>query len=117
MVVVIGLYVITRNQLRLTSIATPGGKMTLPFEEDSAFPWMEDEEMIVYPDLIDAFIGLSWQFSNGPLATYDRDKVLEIFMDRDGMSEDEAREYFEFNTQSLWVGERTPVFVTFTDRG
>lgn len=115
-VVVIGSYAITRNQLRLTSIATPGGKMTLPFEEDSAFPWF-DEEMIIYPDLVDAFIGISWQFTNGPLATYDREKVLEIFMDRDGMSADEAAEFFEINTQSLWVGERTPVFVTFTDRG
>ena len=81
---------------------------------DSAWPWMEDEEIIVYPDLIDALIGLSWQFSNGPLATYDRDKVIQIFIDRDEMTYGDAVEYFEVNTMGLWVGERTPVFVTLT---
>ena len=81
---------------------------------DSAWPWMEDEEIIVYPDLIDASIGLSWQFSTGPLATYDRDKVIQIFIDRDEMTYDDAVEYFEVNTMGLWVGERTPVFVTLT---
>jgi len=81
---------------------------------DSAWPWMEDEEIIVYPDLIDAFIGFSWQFSNGPLATYDKDKVIQIFIDRDEMTYDDAVEYFEVNTMGLWVGERTPVFVTLT---
>ena len=32
-------------------------------------------------------------------------------MDRDGMHEDEAEEYFEFNVTGAWVGHGTPVFV------
>jgi hypothetical protein len=32
-------------------------------------------------------------------------------MDRDGMTEEEAFEYLEFNTLGAWVGEETPMFV------
>jgi hypothetical protein len=32
-------------------------------------------------------------------------------MDRDGMHEEEAEEYFEFNVAGAWVGHGTPVFV------
>jgi len=30
---------------------------------------------------------------------------------RDGMTEEEAIEYFEFNVTGAWVGEGTPAFV------
>ena len=30
---------------------------------------------------------------------------------KDGMSEDEAEEYFEFNVTGAWVGHGTPIFV------
>ena len=30
---------------------------------------------------------------------------------RDGMSYDEAMEYFDFNVQGAWVGENTPIFL------
>jgi hypothetical protein len=33
-------------------------------------------------------------------------------MERDGMDEDEAEEYFEFNVTGAWVGHGTPVFVS-----
>ena len=32
-------------------------------------------------------------------------------MDRDGMSEEEACEFFTFNIEGAWVGPMTPVFV------
>ena len=31
-------------------------------------------------------------------------------MERDGMSDEEAVEYFEFNVTGAWVGENTPIF-------
>lgn len=31
------------------------------------------------------------------------------------MSEEEAEEFFEFNTQGAWVGKRTPVFLTLLE--
>lgn len=44
------------------------------------------------------------------VAIYDRQKCLAILVGQ-GMTADEALEYFEFNVSGSWVGERTPVFV------
>jgi hypothetical protein len=32
-------------------------------------------------------------------------------MDRDGMDDIEAIEYFDFNVSGAWVGENTPIFL------
>ena len=32
-------------------------------------------------------------------------------MVKDGMTRDEAEEYFDFNTQGAWVGEQTPGYL------
>ena len=43
---------------------------------------------------------------------YDTDKCLAILRERDGMTEEEAEEYFYFNVVGAWVGDYTPCFVT-----
>ena len=58
----------------------------------------------------DALIGYGRQF-NYPVAVYDVEKCLNILQLRDGMTEDEAVEYFEYNVQGSYVGESTPVFI------
>jgi hypothetical protein len=30
---------------------------------------------------------------------------------KEGMSEEEAEEYFQFNVEGAWVGENTPIFL------
>jgi hypothetical protein len=62
----------------------------------------------------EAFVGLGWRFNNGPVAVYDREKVMEIIME-DGCSFEEAQEYFEFNIIGGWVGEFTPIFMVRVD--
>jgi hypothetical protein len=47
------------------------------------------------------------------LAVYDVDKCLDIFMTRDGMTYEEAVEFFDFNVSGAYMGENTPIFVTF----
>jgi hypothetical protein len=42
---------------------------------------------------------------------YDSDKCVQLLMDRDGMSEEEASEYFSFNILGAYVGKGTPVFL------
>lgn len=59
----------------------------------------------------EAFIGIGQQY-NRYFAIYDRDACIKILMERDGMDEDEAEEYFEFNVTGAWVGHGTPVFVS-----
>ena len=62
-----------------------------------------------------ALIGTGWQFSQ-ELMVYSVKKVLEILMTRDGMSYEEAREFYEFNIVGAYVGPGTPVFVEDEDK-
>ena len=96
-----------------------------------------DDEVIYYDGLKEAFIGLGHQQFKGPYAVYDREKAIEIIA-RDFYNEKkkeykfkkmnaeeklkvvqdvgdeaymEAVEYFEYNTEGAWMGDRTPIFV------
>jgi len=62
----------------------------------------------------EAFIGLGWRFHDGPVAVYDRERMMEMIMEG-GSSFDEAMEHFEFNIIGGWVGEFTPMFVVVAD--
>ncbi len=74
---------------------------------------MNDLEGILLCDgLEDAFVGVSYRFNQSPIAVYDIEKIIAVYMDRDGMSDEEAREFFEFNVIGAWVGERTPAFIS-----
>ena len=59
----------------------------------------------------DAVIGLGRRCGQLDLVVYDADKILEILMQRDGMSLEDAREFYEFNIVGAWMGKGTPVFV------
>jgi len=41
---------------------------------------------------------------------YDVNKVIQILMDRDGMEEGEAWEYYTFNIEGAFVGPQTPIW-------
>ena len=42
---------------------------------------------------------------------YSVDSILETLMERDGMTYEEAREYFYFNIDGAYVGEYTPIYI------
>jgi len=44
------------------------------------------------------------------VALYDADKCIEILMNRDGMDDEEAWEFFSYNVLGAYVGEFTPIF-------
>ena len=69
----------------------------------------EDEDVILADGLGAAFIGIGRQF-NTPIAVYSRSKAIQCFIDQ-GMTEEEAEEFFEFNTAGAYVGEQTPIFI------
>ena len=69
----------------------------------------DDYSILLADGLDEAFIGIGWQF-NTPLAVYDRDKCIEI-LESQGMTQEEAQEYFYYNTQGAYVGEQTPIFL------
>ena len=42
---------------------------------------------------------------------YSVGNILDIFVERDGMSYEDASEYFSFNVEGAYVGEYTPIFM------
>ena len=69
-----------------------------------------DSEMFLADGLEDAFIGVGQQF-NSQFSIYDREKCIQIFIDKHDMDREMAEEYFDYNVQGAWVGESTPIFV------
>jgi hypothetical protein len=67
-----------------------------------------DEEFLVADGLDEALVGIVPKTMQ---LVYDTDKVIEILMSRDGMTEDEAFEYFYYNIEGAHVGEDTPIFI------
>jgi len=59
----------------------------------------------------EAIIGLAERINLGPVVAYDVDKMLEIMVERDGMTYEEAMEYFDYNILGAWMGENTPVYI------
>lgn len=83
--------------------------------------WLDDlveemEEGVLLADgFDDALLGYAQRVSQPPVAIYDRAKCIEILMNRDAMSLEEAEEYFEFNVAGSWVGAGTPCFLVRPD--
>jgi hypothetical protein len=73
---------------------------------------LDDEKGLLIADGLDhAFVGLMMRFNVlEPIACYDYDRVIEGYIE-EGMTEEEAIEFFEFNVIGAWVGERTPCFL------
>ena len=69
-----------------------------------------DIEIMLADGFDEAFIGVGYQF-NKTIAVYDKQRCLQVLVDRDGMTHDEASEYFEFNVNGSYVGPLTPVFM------
>jgi hypothetical protein len=71
-----------------------------------------DEEILLADGFEDALAGYVRVFTR-TAALYDHEKCISILVKRDGMSYEEAHEYFEFNVVGAYVGEHTPAFGTF----
>jgi hypothetical protein len=72
----------------------------------------QHEESSLFADGLDAaIVGVGRQFSHPPVVVYDYHRVIEILMQRDKMSYEEAVEFFSFNIIGAWVGEQTPIFI------
>jgi hypothetical protein len=70
-----------------------------------------DPQILTADGFEEALVGYATQF-NKTVAVYDREKCLEILRKRDGMDEEEAEEFFSYNVEGAFMGERTPAFLT-----
>lgn len=55
----------------------------------------------------EAIIGLNL---NNLSLIYDHEKIIVILMERDGMTREEAYEFFDYNILGAYVGDRTPIY-------
>lgn len=71
-----------------------------------------DEEILCADGFDDAIIGVCY-ISGNAIALYDKELCLEILMRDDEMTYEDATEYFDYNVQGSYVGEKTPAFAEF----
>ncbi len=70
----------------------------------------EQYDGILFADGLDkACIGVAHRYT-GDVACYDMDLCIEALME-DGMTCEDAREYFDYNVLGAFIGEHTPVFI------
>lgn len=70
----------------------------------------DEEDLIMLCGLDEAFIGVGYMFHT-PYTCYDKQKIINVLMDRNCMTEEEAEEYFAFNIADLYAGEKTPIIL------
>lgn len=82
------------------------------------------DDILLADGFEDAFLGVTFLTVVGEtVAVYSHTACIGILMERDGMTEEEAEEFFEFNVAGAFVGDQTPLFLErcniadLTDKG
>lgn len=57
-----------------------------------------------------ALLGVVWR-EEIAIAVYDRQGVIAILCQRDGMTQEDAEEFFDYNIQGSWLGAATPIYL------
>lgn len=71
----------------------------------------ENPEALFADGLDEALVGMAERCGQPTLAVYDYAKAVEVFMNRDGMTHEEAVEWMDFNVVGAWMGPHTPVWL------
>ena len=66
-----------------------------------------EEEITIADGFDEAVIGI--EISTMRLI-YSVSKVIDILIEEDGMDEQDALDWYEYNMQSTWVGDTTPIW-------
>ena len=68
------------------------------------------ESLLLATGLEEAFIGVGRRCGQEDVAVYSVQKAIKYLI-KEGATEEEAREYLEFNSIGAWVGPMTPVWL------
>jgi len=68
-------------------------------------------EALLADGLEAALIGYTVNTHHAHVAVYDIDKCIDVLVERDGMTPEEADEYLSFNTICAYVGENGPLYI------
>lgn len=70
------------------------------------------EDALIMDGFDDCILGILERFGiDQPIVVYDREKVIAKLIDRDGMTHEEALDFYYFNQLGGWHGEKTPAFL------
>ena len=87
--------------------------MTQPLPEVMEF-WEQladiHPQAVRFDNLDQALVGMITIYPNAPIAVYDRDRCIATLI-RDGMSPDDANEFFSYNTEMGYFGPGTPAIL------
>lgn len=72
---------------------------------------MNDKELLYMDGYNDCIVGVVERFGQEPIVCYDKNKVLSK-LENDGMTAEEAEEFFYFNQIGGWMGDLTPCFLS-----
>ena len=72
-------------------------------------PNTNGDELLKIDGFDEAIIGV--QESIEPKLVYDIDKIAEILITREQMTEEDAYDYISYNITSAYVGEKTPILI------
>ena len=84
--------------------------MSLPDDVEEALQGSEAQRLEPRELYDPCVIGLGYRFHDGPLLVYSLPEVIALQQGAE-MSDEEAEEYFNFNTLGAWMGDGTPLFV------
>jgi hypothetical protein len=71
--------------------------------------------MMIMDGFDDCIAGVVERIGQPVIICYNREKILNKLMSQ-GMTDEEAVEYFEYNQIGAWVGEQTPCFISPFDK-
>ena len=58
-----------------------------------------------------AFVAVGFRYNGNDIAVYDYDLCIDVLIQRDEMSLQEAYEFMDYNVVGSYVGEQTPLFI------
>tara|TARA_R110000796_G_scaffold161858_1_gene278629 strand:- start:7745 stop:7990 length:246 start_codon:yes stop_codon:yes gene_type:complete len=74
---------------------------------DEILGLFSDEELLIADGFDDAIIGVD---TRSMRLIYSVTKCYDVLMERDGMEFADAVEYFDYNVEGAYVGEKTPIW-------
>ncbi len=69
------------------------------------------ERLLTMDGFDDCILGIASIHSKPPFVVYNSRAVVARLVERDGMTQEEAEEYFAFNMECAYLGEGTPAFL------
>jgi hypothetical protein len=67
-----------------------------------------DVQLVTVDGYDDAILGID---SKSYRVIYDADEMVDILMETDDLTEEEALEYLDYNVFNAWIGDQTPIYL------